>query len=64
MNTLTAIVASILLATAISYNAASTSNDSVSPIGPPETYSGDTIEPGGPPPTYDGGDTPVCLSCD
>jgi hypothetical protein len=68
MNTLTAILTTIVLATAISYNTASTRSVQPDPIGPAVTGTiesqNDEVQPIGPPPTYDGGDTPVCLSCD
>jgi hypothetical protein len=65
MNTLTAIITTIVLATSIAYNTVTTPTDGATLIGPPATATaGDTIDPGGPPPTFDGGgDEPTCLSC-
>jgi hypothetical protein len=64
MNTITAIIATLILATSISVAAPTAGNDQSNLIGPPTTNAGDVVEPGGPPTTFDGGnDTPVCLSC-
>jgi hypothetical protein len=57
MNILTAIIATIIMATAISTTTASGAPDAAT-IGPGE----DTIEQVGPPPTFDEGRRP-CLAC-
>ncbi|MDT5156974.1 MAG: hypothetical protein QOC99_3229 [Acidobacteriota bacterium] len=67
MNTVTAIIATIVLATSIVYNTTTPTDETIL-IGPPATANapGDTIEPGGPPPTFDdaGRPAPTCLACD
>jgi hypothetical protein len=67
MNTLTAIIMTLVLGTSIIINTATTTGatDGATYIGPPATTTtaGDTVAPVGPPATFDGRGTPTCLSC-
>jgi hypothetical protein len=64
MNTVTAIIATLALATSILYNTGPTPTVDTTIIGPPAaTAANNTTQPIGPPATFDGDATTTCLGC-